>query len=580
MAVTITAIQLAAALRIGDGEAALVEPQLSVITRVLASATALVEKYAPGAPEAIQNEACIRLAAYLYDAPPGASQQFQNALANSGAQSLLARFRIIRATRLEGDGDTEGTPGGATGGIDEATVLGLIADWAASGNEDIIPQSKLPPVAMGDGQQIRKATVTLDAMAIQNLATTRLQLIAAPSSGDYILPHHIVVVKTGGTAPPSDTGISLFAMVAPVAGGLQPYASQGDSIPEFVAWNYLRAGSTSQRGWLRTGDYVESQTLMPGAGITSMTTVQVGGSRSESARSVAGIWTSNPLTLVGYAAPGSSLRTPTTATSAERWAAACAALGDVSLQISIYYEIWNASTGSPVLQANLTLADVLADIEDWALADNAMRIPTTKLPPIVTPEMAKLGTSTEVRSWTSSRVKSAVKAYIDANPPSGGGLTVNEYALTASVSTRVTLASSGAGYTIPFVAASSPGSLTGITVASGQVAIANAGRYTLDLQLTFDVPDDSQTGTLSYVDILNVRLRRIRSSTTTTEGTISIHRDSTETTENPGSLRFNIPFIAVSAADKYYVDIAIDPDVDFNLDITNITAELRVIGFA
>ena len=581
MAVTITAIQLAAALRLGDGETALVEPQLSQINRVLASATALVEDYAPNAPEGIQNEAAIRLAAYLYDAPPGASQRFVNAMANSGAQALLARFRVIRATKLDGDGDTEAMPAMPGGGIDEATVLGLIADWAEADNTELIPQSKIPPVAMGDGQQIRKAEITLDAMAIQNLATTRLQMIAAPMSGDYILPHHMVVIKSGGTAPPSNTDISMFLMIAPTTGGLLPYASQGDTIPSYLDWNYLRAGNTSQRGWLRSGDFAESKSLMPETGLGSVSTVQVGPSRSESARSISGIWEGQPLTLVGYAAPGSSLRTPTTATSAERWAAATASLGDVSLKIIVYYEVWNPATGSPILQARLTLADVLSDIEDWALADNAMRIPAPKLPPIVTAAVAKAGTSTEVRSWTSSRVKTAIKAYIDANPPSGGGgLTVSEYALSANVTSRQTLASSGAGYTIPFTAASSPGTLTGITVASGQVAIATAGRYTLDLQLTFDVPDDSQTGTLSYVDILNVRVRRIRSSTTVTIGTISVHRDSTESTENPGSLRVNLPFIDVTAADKYFVDIAIDPDVDFNLDIQNIVAELRVIGFA
>ena len=38
MSVTLTAIQLAAAMRIGDGVAALEEPQASVLNRILASA--------------------------------------------------------------------------------------------------------------------------------------------------------------------------------------------------------------------------------------------------------------------------------------------------------------------------------------------------------------------------------------------------------------------------------------------------------------------------------------------------------------------------------------------------------------
>ena len=103
MAVTLTAVQLAAALRIGDGATALVEPQAGVINRILASATALVESYAPNAPEAVQNEAVIRVGGFLYDSPPGASMRFANPLGDSGAQALLARFRIVRATPIETD---------------------------------------------------------------------------------------------------------------------------------------------------------------------------------------------------------------------------------------------------------------------------------------------------------------------------------------------------------------------------------------------------------------------------------------------------------------------------------------------
>ena len=76
MAVTISVIQLAAALRIGDGVTALVEPQAGVLNRILASATALIESYAPNAPEAIQNEAVIRAGGFLFDSPPGGGVRF------------------------------------------------------------------------------------------------------------------------------------------------------------------------------------------------------------------------------------------------------------------------------------------------------------------------------------------------------------------------------------------------------------------------------------------------------------------------------------------------------------------------
>lgn len=103
MSVTITALQLAAAMRIGDGSTALEEPTSSVIDRVLVTATEMVEDYAPDAPDAIHNESATRLAGYLFDAPPGASQRYSSPFADSGAQSLLARYRVVKAHRLDAD---------------------------------------------------------------------------------------------------------------------------------------------------------------------------------------------------------------------------------------------------------------------------------------------------------------------------------------------------------------------------------------------------------------------------------------------------------------------------------------------
>ena len=98
MAVTLTTLQLAARMRIGDGTTALEEPLASVLDGIRASATATVEKYAPAAPESVQNEAVTRLGAYLYDAPPG--RGVVNPLASSGAQALLAPYRVQRARSL------------------------------------------------------------------------------------------------------------------------------------------------------------------------------------------------------------------------------------------------------------------------------------------------------------------------------------------------------------------------------------------------------------------------------------------------------------------------------------------------
>ncbi|MCY4123395.1 MAG: hypothetical protein OXG72_21005 [Acidobacteria bacterium] len=48
MAVTLT--QLAAELRLGDGQSPPDEPIAGILTRILATATTLVQRYAPNAP--------------------------------------------------------------------------------------------------------------------------------------------------------------------------------------------------------------------------------------------------------------------------------------------------------------------------------------------------------------------------------------------------------------------------------------------------------------------------------------------------------------------------------------------------
>ena len=71
MAVTLA--QLAGALHIGDGTTNPLDPQRTMIKRLMEVAEALVSVTAPSAPETIRDEAAIRIAAYLYDAPTSAA---------------------------------------------------------------------------------------------------------------------------------------------------------------------------------------------------------------------------------------------------------------------------------------------------------------------------------------------------------------------------------------------------------------------------------------------------------------------------------------------------------------------------
>ena len=97
MAVTISAAELAAALRVGSST-----EETAEVTRLLSYCTEAISKHLGTAysttPEAVVNEACVRLAGYQYDrpyAPRGAA--YARGLVNSGAGAILLPYRVHRA---------------------------------------------------------------------------------------------------------------------------------------------------------------------------------------------------------------------------------------------------------------------------------------------------------------------------------------------------------------------------------------------------------------------------------------------------------------------------------------------------
>lgn len=67
----------------------------AILTRVLGTAAALAENYAPDAPDAIMDEAVIRLAGWLFDTPDGGAPML-----HSGAAALLNPWRVRRAGKV------------------------------------------------------------------------------------------------------------------------------------------------------------------------------------------------------------------------------------------------------------------------------------------------------------------------------------------------------------------------------------------------------------------------------------------------------------------------------------------------
>ena len=100
MAVTLTAAALGAALGVDVADA----------TRLLAVATPTVERYAPAAPSALQDEGVIRFAGWLNESPSsGARMESEGDISTSfspampggfrasGAMALLTYWRVRRA---------------------------------------------------------------------------------------------------------------------------------------------------------------------------------------------------------------------------------------------------------------------------------------------------------------------------------------------------------------------------------------------------------------------------------------------------------------------------------------------------
>ena len=83
--------------------------QLETAERLLPVAFAIVEKYAPDAPEAIKNESYIRICGYMSESKYGAfvsnqvkvpPQSHAAFFRNSGAQALISPWKKRRAGRI------------------------------------------------------------------------------------------------------------------------------------------------------------------------------------------------------------------------------------------------------------------------------------------------------------------------------------------------------------------------------------------------------------------------------------------------------------------------------------------------
>ena len=166
MAVTITAAELATAIRVGD-----TPEETAQVERLLATATALVLRHAPDAPGAIHAEATVRVAGYLFDMPQaGRGSGYADVLRNSGARSLCLPWRAHRAGVVDRDTGEDTTTETTTGGV-ALPGGGVALPGAVVGQPVIVSVGAAPaPVALpGFGRYLvrnRGPAVVLVAVAV------------------------------------------------------------------------------------------------------------------------------------------------------------------------------------------------------------------------------------------------------------------------------------------------------------------------------------------------------------------------------------------------------------------------------
>lgn len=105
----LTVETVAAALRLDMPLSSELETQL---TRLMAVGSAIVDLFAPEAPEAVQHESIIRLVSYLFDMPESpAGPRYSTAWKNSGASALCGPW-IVRGASVISAGKSTTPPGG------------------------------------------------------------------------------------------------------------------------------------------------------------------------------------------------------------------------------------------------------------------------------------------------------------------------------------------------------------------------------------------------------------------------------------------------------------------------------------
>ena len=194
MSVTLTVDTLMANLAIDD-----IDDNRVLVTARLAYVTEAVEHYAPSAPDVVHNEAAIRLAGYLYDQPrAGSGTRYANGLRNSGAGSMLFRYRVHSAGLGNAVADANavgvGTSGNPVIGVDIDS--GVLVITFADGTE----QRHALPAGGGGGGGSGATTAEITALIANHAAMPEIHHVAGGGGGGSLILGNLDNARLPGPA--------------------------------------------------------------------------------------------------------------------------------------------------------------------------------------------------------------------------------------------------------------------------------------------------------------------------------------------------------------------------------------------
>ena len=118
MPITLTNDEVAVGIRAATNENQVPQPVSTLLHFLVPAGKAIVEEYAPKAPDSVLDMALIRVVGWMYDADP-AEAITSNPLLMSGAGAILARWRVHRAGQVVGDSVSPGPTPGPGGNVPE-----------------------------------------------------------------------------------------------------------------------------------------------------------------------------------------------------------------------------------------------------------------------------------------------------------------------------------------------------------------------------------------------------------------------------------------------------------------------------